>query len=161
MEDILPYATENDVIRCAEIVRKELSNKNVTVNDNVLKEITEDIMGISYAKGGDYSDNIIQSYARTYINYGFYKKFLGRQMSMFKVLDKLCIGNAYCVSVEGNTQLLRNGIELTDEKGDIFVVETVAMTHYQNLEDYRKYAEIVLCGDIENLGETLFLMKIN
>lgn len=72
----LPYASENDITRCIEIVRKELSKKNVIVNDNVLKEITEAIMGISYAKGGDYSEYIIQSFARTYIEYGQYKKFL-------------------------------------------------------------------------------------
>ena len=40
-------------------------------------------------------------------------------MSVFKVLDKLCLPNNYCVSVEGDTQLLRNGLKLIDEKGNI------------------------------------------
>lgn len=72
---MLPYATGDDVIRCIEIVRKELANKDIVVDEDVLQEITEDIMGISYAKGGDYSDAIIQSFARTYIMYEMYKKF--------------------------------------------------------------------------------------
>ncbi len=76
-------------------------------------------------------------------------------MSVFKVLDKLCLPNNYCVSVEGDTQLLRNGLKLIDEKGNIFVVETVAMTEYLNVENHERYADIVLRGDIKNLGTTL------
>ncbi len=55
-------------------------------------------------------------------------------MSVFKVLDKLCLPDFYCVSVEGDTQLLRKGLKLIDEKGNIFAVETVAMTEYRNIE---------------------------
>ena len=33
-------------------------------------------MNISYSKGGDYSDTIIQRYAETYIEKGFYKEYL-------------------------------------------------------------------------------------
>jgi hypothetical protein len=33
-------------------------------------------MNISYSKGGDYSDKIIQSFAETYVEKGFYKKFI-------------------------------------------------------------------------------------
>lgn len=76
---------------------------------------------------------------------------------MFKVLDKLCFPNIKCVSIEGNTELLRKGLKLTDEKGNIFEIETVGMTKYQNVEDYRKYADVVLYGDIENMGSTLLI----
>ena len=41
-----------------------------------MAKITKDIMNISYSKGGDYSDMIIQRYAETYIEEGFYKKYL-------------------------------------------------------------------------------------
>ena len=58
-------------------------------------------------------------------------------MSVFKVLDKLCLPDFYCVSVEGDTQLLRKGLKLIDEKGNIFAVETVAMTEYRNIENYK------------------------
>lgn len=78
---------------------------------------------------------------------------------MFKVLDKLCLGDTYCVSLKGDVQLLKNGLKLIDEKNNIFKIETVAMSHYQNVEDYKKYAEVMLCGDVENVGEKLFLVK--
>lgn len=76
---------------------------------------------------------------------------------MFKVLDKLHVGNTYCVSVEGDTGLLKNGLMLIDEIGNIFELKTVAMTHYRDIEEYKKHAELVLCGDVENIGEKLFI----
>lgn len=69
------YASDDDIVRCTEIVKKELMKKNVDFNDDILKKITLDIMGISYSKGGDYSDSIIHSYAKIYIEEDFYKKF--------------------------------------------------------------------------------------
>ncbi|MBD5506614.1 MAG: hypothetical protein HDR05_00755 [Lachnospiraceae bacterium] len=76
---------------------------------------------------------------------------------MFKVLDKLRVSNMYSVLVEGDTSLLENGLKLIDETGNVFEIETVGMTKYQNVDDYKKYANIVLCGDVENIGESLFL----
>ena len=67
---------DRDVRRCMAIVRNELIKKNISVTNNILKNITKDIMNISYSKGGDYSDTIIQRYAETYIEKGFYKEFL-------------------------------------------------------------------------------------
>ena len=61
---------------CVKIIGNELTKKNIIVGDNVLKKIAGDIINISYSKGGDYSDEIIQSYAETYIEEGFYKKYL-------------------------------------------------------------------------------------
>ena len=77
--------------------------------------------------------------------------------NMFKVLDKLCVSDMYSILVEGDTSLLANGLKLIDEKGNVFEIETVGMTKYQKIDDYKKYANIVLCGDVENIGETLFL----
>ncbi len=78
---------------------------------------------------------------------------------MFKVLDKLFLENINCVSVEGDVLLLKNGIKLTDEEGNIFEIETVGMPHYQNAEEHRRNAELVLKGDVENIGKTLFLIS--
>lgn len=75
---------------------------------------------------------------------------------MFKVLDKLPVGNIFCVSVEGDVGSLKNGLKLTDEKGNKFEVQTIGMTHYRNVEDRFRYADIVLSGDVENIGETLY-----
>lgn len=78
---------------------------------------------------------------------------------MFKVLDKLSLPNMYCVSVEGDIKLLGKGLKLLDENGNIFEIESVGMTEYRNIEDYTKYAEVVLCGNVENIGTMLCLFK--
>lgn len=78
---------------------------------------------------------------------------------MFKVLNKLRVRDIYCVSVEGDTRLLKNGLELTDEKGNKYVIRTVAMVHYCNIEDSRNHADLALDGDVKNIGETLYLEK--
>lgn len=76
---------------------------------------------------------------------------------MLKVLDKFYLGNMSCVSVEGDIQQLKNGLKLIDEKGNTFEIETVAMSDYHNIEDYKKHAELVLFGDIEDMGKNLFI----
>ena len=85
------------------------------------------------------------------------------QNSVFKVLDKIRIGSVYGVSVEGDASLLRKGLKLTDEKGNIFELESVGMVHYSSIEDFRNHfynhAEILLRGDVENIGKTLFLSE--
>lgn len=78
---------------------------------------------------------------------------------MFKVIDKLFVGNTYCVSIEGDIKSLQNGLNLTDEKGNTFQIISVAMSKYQNVKEYERYAELVLNGNVENIGETLFLKK--
>lgn len=72
----MQFSTKGDFKRCSEIVRKELASKNVIVKDVILKKITEDVMNISYAKGGDYSSDIIYGFAKGYIEHGLYKKHL-------------------------------------------------------------------------------------
>lgn len=66
----------NNIRNCTEIVRKELLKRDVNVNDEILNKITLEVMNISYSKGGDYSEEIIQSFAETYVEEGFYKKFI-------------------------------------------------------------------------------------
>jgi len=70
------FSDENDILRCTEIVKDELTKKNINVDEVVMNKITLDIMNISYSKGGDYSNDIIQSFAETYVEEGSYKKFL-------------------------------------------------------------------------------------
>ena len=79
---------------------------------------------------------------------------------MFKVLSKLPVGSMYCVSVEGDSLLLKNGLLLKDEKENSFKIETVAMPHYQNIKDFKHYAELVLSGDVDNIGEYLYIISI-
>ena len=81
------------------------------------------------------------------------------QNSVFKVLDKIRIGSVYGVSVEGDASLLRKGLKLIDEKGNIFELESVGMVHYKNIniEYIHNHEEILLRGDVENIGKTLFI----
>lgn len=62
----------------------------------------------------------------------------------------------YCVSIEGNTTLLKNGLELIDEKGNVFKIKTIAMSHYKKVKNYRRFAELVLSGNVEEIGEILY-----
>lgn len=78
---------------------------------------------------------------------------------MFKVLDKLRVGDIYCISIEGDIQLLKNGLKLIDDKKNIYEISNIGMPHYKNAKDFRKYAEITLLGNVDNIGETLFIMK--
>ena len=80
---------------------------------------------------------------------------------MYKVLCKYQIANTniYCIDVEGKIQFLKNGIRLKDEKGNIFVIQSVGMTKYKNIEDYKKYATLLLAGKIEDIGKNLTIIE--
>ncbi len=62
------YADLNDIERCKKIIKEELLKKNKILNHISLDEITIKIMNISYSKGGDYSEEIIRSFAKVYID---------------------------------------------------------------------------------------------
>lgn len=62
------YVDKNDIERCKKIVKEEILKKNKELNGISLEEITIDIMNISYSKGGDYSEDIIRSFAMVYID---------------------------------------------------------------------------------------------
>ncbi len=70
------FSNDSDYKRCVEIVRRELSKRNVCVSEDTLDKITEDVMNITYAKGGSYLSDIVQCFAETYVEEEFYKKFL-------------------------------------------------------------------------------------
>jgi hypothetical protein len=72
----MAFTDSKDFRHCTEIVKKELLKNNVNVDDDFINKITLDVMNISYSKGGDYSDKIIHRFAETYVEEGFYKKFL-------------------------------------------------------------------------------------
>lgn len=76
---------------------------------------------------------------------------------MFRVLDIFHTPNCTCVSIEGDMRLLKNGVLLTDEKGNVFQVESVAMSKYHNIEDMHRRSEVVLRGNIEEIGTSLYI----
>lgn len=77
---------------------------------------------------------------------------------MLQVRGKLKVGDLYCISVEGNVQLLRNGSQLRDEQGNTYTIETVGMPHYQSIQDYKKYAEICIRDNGEKIGDRLWML---
>ena len=78
---------------------------------------------------------------------------------MYKILQKFQIANRYCISVKGDARLLKNGIKLKDEKENIFIVESIGMVNYKNVNDYKRYAELFLIGDLKNIGERLAVVE--
>ncbi|WP_338129049.1 succinylglutamate-semialdehyde dehydrogenase [Capnocytophaga gingivalis] len=63
-----PYATIEDLQKCMVIVREILDSKAITINEEHCQAIALEVMGISYAKGGDYSSETIKSFAESYLN---------------------------------------------------------------------------------------------
>ena len=62
-----PYATAEDLQKCMVIVREILDSKAITINEEYCQAIALEVMGISYAKGGDYSPEIIKSFTESYL----------------------------------------------------------------------------------------------
>ena len=62
-----PCATTEDLRKCMVVVRKILDSKAITVSDEQCQAITLEVMGISYAKGGDYCSETIKSFAEGYL----------------------------------------------------------------------------------------------
>lgn len=50
------------------VVREILDSKAITVSGERCQAITLEVMGISYAKGGDYCSETIKSFAEGYLN---------------------------------------------------------------------------------------------
>lgn len=62
-----PYATAEDLQKCMVIVREILDSKAISINEEHCQALALEVMGISYAKGGDYSPEIIKSFAKSYL----------------------------------------------------------------------------------------------
>lgn len=79
---------------------------------------------------------------------------------MYKVSQKFAIGKKYSVSVEGDVTLLKTGLKLKDENGNIFIIESIGMVNYRDsIHNYKKHAEIILKGDIKKLGKNLEIVE--
>ena len=62
-----PCATTEDLRKSMVVIREILANKAITINEEPSQAIALEVMGISYAKGGDYSPEIIKSFAKGYL----------------------------------------------------------------------------------------------
>ena len=62
-----PCATTEDLRKSMVFVREILDSKAIIVSDEQCQAITLEVMGISYAKGGDYCSETIKSFAEGYL----------------------------------------------------------------------------------------------
>ena len=69
-----PYATAEDLQKCMVIVREILDNQAITINEEHCQAIALEVMGISYAKGGNYSSESIKSFTESYLKTSKYKE---------------------------------------------------------------------------------------
>ena len=62
-----PCATTEDLRKSIVVIREILDSKAISINEEHCQAIALEVMGISYAKGGDYSPEIIKSFAKSYL----------------------------------------------------------------------------------------------
>ena len=63
---------------------------------------------------------------------------------MYRVLDVFQIGNMLSVTLEGICEKLATGSKLVDSKGNIIVVQSVAMTRHDKPSDISKSTTILV-----------------
>ena len=63
---------------------------------------------------------------------------------MLKVLDVFPIGTMLSITIEGECKEIRNGSKLIDPTGNVIVVNSVAMTRYNNPEDFKKSTTVLV-----------------
>ena len=62
-----PYATAEDLRKSMGVIREILDSKAITINEEYYQVIALEVMGISYAKAGDYSSETIKSFVEGYL----------------------------------------------------------------------------------------------
>ncbi|MBI9015485.1 MAG: hypothetical protein JEZ08_24840 [Clostridiales bacterium] len=73
---IMMFVKESDKVRCSSIVLNEIETLDLQVLKNFIKEISEEILNISYSKGGDYTESMLSAFAAGYFGKEMYKKYL-------------------------------------------------------------------------------------
>ena len=63
---------------------------------------------------------------------------------MLKVLDVFPIGKMLSITIEGDCREIHNGSKLIDPKGNIIIVNSVAMTRHTNPEDFNKSTTVLV-----------------
>lgn len=66
---------------------------------------------------------------------------------LLKVLSKLSFDGKTALTVEGNCNELKNGDTVKDEKGNIFTVVSVGMTHYETPELWSRITQLLISGN--------------
>lgn len=70
------YEKKSDIDRCRLIVKKEIKVRELRILEKLVDVISDEILNISYSKGGDYSDSTLSAFASVYFDNALYKKYL-------------------------------------------------------------------------------------
>jgi len=70
------FANKEDVENCKIIVRKEICERSLFQLEDVIDDIVQEIMNITYSKGGDYKENTLTAFTKLYFDNEFYNKLL-------------------------------------------------------------------------------------
>ena len=62
-----PSATTEDLRKNMVVIREILANKAIVIDEEYCQAIALEVMGISYAKAGDYSSETIKSFVEGYL----------------------------------------------------------------------------------------------
>ena len=74
------------------------------------------------------------------------------------IINSMRIGENISVQIDDNGVNLRNGEYIADENGKQFNIVSIAMVNNKKrIADSN--AELLLSGDIENIGEKLYIIK--
>ncbi len=74
------------------------------------------------------------------------------------IINSMRIGENISVQIDDNGVNLRNGEYIADENGKQFKIVSIAMVNNKKrIADSN--AELLLSGDIENIGEKLYIIK--
>lgn len=76
---------------------------------------------------------------------------------MVKVLDVFYVGEKLSITVEGNCSEIRNGSKLTDSKGNMYIVDSVGMTRYEDPKDISKVTTLLVTPVLVEKGSELFI----
>ena len=63
-----------------------------------------------------------------------------------KVLNRLSLNENMMLTVEGNCAGIKNGAVGRDEKGEVFKILSIGMTHYENPEHNSNQTQILIEG---------------
>ena len=76
---------------------------------------------------------------------------------MFKIIDVFHVGEKLSITVEGNCSEIKNGSRLTDKKGNVYIVDAVGMTRYDDPKDISKVTTLLVTPVFIEKGSELFI----
>jgi hypothetical protein len=61
------YSTPDDLNRCEIILQNILSDKGISLDTNSINKIAQRVLALTYAKGGNYTDESLEAYIKIFL----------------------------------------------------------------------------------------------